>query len=241
MSLKAVLFDFNGVIINDEPIHQELIGEILLQENLRTCTDDFTQLCLGRSDRACLGDLLMRKGRVVSEEYLTKLIAAKAKAYAQKLASLEELPIYVGVIETIKNMSAEGLILGLVTGAVRAEVELVLNSLEITSYFSVIVAGDDVKTSKPDPTGYLLAVEQLNQQQATLQLKPENCLVIEDTPAGIEAAKRARMQVMAVANTYPVHMLQRQANWTVDHLGEIELERIKQVFFGQRYHLANGE
>lgn len=235
--LKAVLFDFNGVIINDEPIHKELIDEILLRENLRPSPDEFTQLCLGRSDRICLKNLLTRRGRIVTEDYLNKLIESKSQAYRQKLASFMELPIYSGVEETLKKIQSVGLTIGLVTGSVRANVELVLELIGIGDYFKVIIAGDDIKTSKPDPDGYLLAVKCLNQQEPAWQLKPENCLVIEDTPAGIQAAKSAGMQVVGIANTYPFHMLQRQANWTIDYLTELEIERIKKVFSGEEYEL----
>ncbi|MGB5595100.1 MAG: HAD family hydrolase, partial [Crocosphaera sp.] len=92
--LKAVIFDFNGVIINDEAIHQQLIEEILLGENLRPDASEYQEICLGRSDRACLKDILYRRGRVVSDDYLDKLIEAKTLAYRQIIESLDELPIY---------------------------------------------------------------------------------------------------------------------------------------------------
>ena len=84
--------------------------------------------------------------------------------------------------------------------------------------------------SKPKPDGYLLALNLLSQQNPSLLLQPSDCLVIEDTPAGIEAAKRAQMQVVGIANTYPLHMLQRQSNWTIDYLSELELDRVEKVF-----------
>ncbi len=232
MALKAVLFDFNGVIVNDESIHQELIDEILLGENLRPSESEYRELCLGRSDRACLGDILSRRGRVVSEDYLTKLIKSKAKAYQQRLEQLENLPIYPDLKDFLAQIQARGLSMAVVTGALRVEAELVLNRAGIASYFRVIVAGDDLKASKPEPDGYLLAVERLNRQDFNWQLQPSDCLAIEDTPAGIQAAKRAGIQVVGVANTYPFHILQRQANWAVDSLSELELERLEQVFSG---------
>lgn len=203
--LKVILLDFNGVIINDEPIHLELIEEILLTENLRPSVAEFQQVCLGRSDRACLRDILSRRGRVVSDEYLDKLIEMKAQKYREKLAQLSDLPIYPEIKEFLPNIQEKGYKIGLVTGALRSEVELILERTEIKHYFSVIVAGDDIKTSKPQPDGYLLAVERFNRLEFNLQLDPSECLVIEDTPAGIEAAKKAGMQVVGIANTYPFH------------------------------------
>jgi HAD superfamily hydrolase (TIGR01509 family) len=230
MTLKAILFDFNGVIINDEPIHQTLIEEILLGENLRPSLEDFQQICLGRSDRICLREILARRGRVISDQYLDRLIEKKAQRYRQRLAQLPSLPIYTGVQECLQNLKGKELAIGLVTGALRSEVELVLKKAEIFDYFQVIVTGDEIKTSKPEPDGYLLAVEKFNYLDFNLQLQPADCLVIEDSPAGIEAAKRAGMQVVGIANTYPFHFMQRLGNWAIDYLSELELERIESVF-----------
>ncbi|MBD2679504.1 MULTISPECIES: HAD family phosphatase [Nostoc] len=230
MSLKAVLFDFNGVIINDEPIHLQLIDEILIQENLQPQRVDERQASLGRSDRACFTQLLSNRGRVATEKYLTQLLHRKAEAYALELEKIEKLPLYPGVEDLIFQMRSRNLKLGLVSGAIRKEIELVLNRAKLSEHFKIIVAGDDITTSKPEPDGYLLAVKKLNQEYPELNLQPQECLAIEDTPAGIQAAKRSHMQVVGVANTYPFHMLQRCCNWTVDYLTDLELERVQEVY-----------
>jgi len=232
--LKAILFDFNGVIINDEPLHEKLIGQLLIEENLRLKPGEFQSTCLGRSDRACLSDLLTRRGRMVTEDYLTNLIHRKSRAYQQELATIEELPTYLGLTDFIYQVKEAQLFTGIVSGALRSEIDLVLTRTQLIDLFSVVVAGDDIQTSKPDPSGYLLAVDRLNQQFPGLDIQPQNCLAIEDTFAGIEAAKQAGMQVVGVANTYPFHMLQRQANWAVDYLSELELDRIQTVFAGAK-------
>lgn len=230
MTLKAVLFDFNGVIVNDEPIHQRLIDQILIEENLRPKPGEYRQVCLGRSDRACLQELLLLRGRIVSDSYLTQIIQRKAIAYQQELAKLDELPSYPGLTDLLFQLRSRGVKLAVVSGALRSEIELVLKRLSIAEYFLEIVAGDEIATSKPEPDGYLLAVERLNQREPSLKLQPSQCLAIEDTPAGITAAKRAGIPVVGVANTYPFHMLQRQANWAVDYLHELDLEHVQQVY-----------
>ncbi len=219
MTLKAVLLDFNGVIIKDESIHQELIADILISENLRPDQSEFQTFCLGRSDRACLRDILKQRGRIVSEKYLDNLVQKKTQAYQQKLDSLVTLPIYPGIKEFLTQLQEQEIAIALVSGALRQEVELVLKKSGIAEYFSLIVGGDDITQSKPEPEGYLLAIERLH-------LKPSQCLAIEDSYSGIEAAKKAGIPVVGIANTYPLHMLQRRANWTVDYLGELELERL---------------
>lgn len=239
MPLKAILFDFNGVIINDEPLHEKLLEEILLEENLRANAAEFREVCLGRSDRVCLQELLGRRGRVVSEEYLMGLVAKKSRLYRQQLEALDPLPIYPGLTDLIYKIRVANLPMAVVSGAVRSEIEWVLNQIDLAQYFSVIVAGDDIAVSKPDPTGYLLAVDRLNQHHPALQIQPHECLVIEDTFSGIEAAKRAGMKVVGVANSYPYHMMQRQSNWAIDYLSELELDRVQQVFVGREKPLQD--
>jgi phosphoglycolate phosphatase len=230
VSLKAVLFDFNGVIINDEAIHKQLTEQLLIEENLTLKPGEFDQICLGRSDRACLRDVLNSRGRVVKEDYLTQLIARKAEAYVLELEKLERLPLYPGLDDLIFQFRSRNLKLGVVSGAVRKGIELVLSRANLAEHFQVVVAGDEITTSKPEPDGYLLAVQRLNEKFPELNLLPKECLAIEDTPAGIQAAKRARMQVVGVANTYPFHMMQRLSNWAVDYLTDLEIERVQEIY-----------
>ena len=229
MTLKAVLFALRGVIINDEPLHQQACEQILIEENLRLQPREFRQVCLGRSDRACLTDLLTHRGRVVSETYLLQLVKRKAQAYQQQLEQ-ELLPLYPGLKDLMVQLHLRSLKLAIVSGAICSEVELVLNRATLAEYFTVIVGGDDITTSKPEPDGYILAVERLNQQYPGFNLQPSQCLAIEDTLIGIQAAKLAGIPVVGVANTYPFHLLQRQANWTVDYLCDLEIDRVQQIY-----------
>jgi beta-phosphoglucomutase len=219
MSLKAVFLDFSGVIINDEAINQELIAEILLSENLRADDDEYTQYCRGKSDRTCLRDILANRGRILSDEYLDKLLKTKAQGYRHQVDQLPEITIPTNLTPFLTQLKEQNIAVGLVTGATRSEVEYVLAKVELTPYFDLIVAGDDLESSKPEPEPYLLAASKLN-------LNPQECLAIENNPIGITSAKRAKIQVVGISNLYPLHMLQRQANWTVDDFLEIELERV---------------
>lgn len=229
MSLKAILFDFNGVIINDEGIHRQLIDDILVSENLRPSGEEYQQLCLGRNDYESLRNILAHRGRVVKPEYLNKLVAKKTEAYRQLINQMDKLPLYDDVIDFVLNIQSRQLTLALVTGALTAEAELVLTKANIRQYFSVIVGGDEVNQGKPNPECYLLALQRLNQKNPDLALQPSECLVIEDTPPGIEAGQSASMQVAGIAHTYPFHMLQRQADWCVDSLTELDLDHVEEV------------
>jgi len=230
MTLKAVLFDFNGVIINDESMHERLINQLLIEENMRPNPEEFRRFCLGRSDRACFASLLSNRGRITTEAYLDDLVARKARIYQRELQTLEPLPIYPGLHDFIFKLRAANLKMAIVSGALRSEIEVVLTRARLKDDFSVIVSGDEKLTSKPAPDGYLLAVERLNQANPTLNLQPHNCLAIEDTFPGIQAAHDAGIPVVGVANSYPYHLMQRWANWAVDYLSDLELDRIQELF-----------
>lgn len=230
MTLKAVLFDFNGVIINDEPLHEQLMNQLLLEENLRPKPGEFRRLCLGRSDRACLTDLLNERGRAVTSTYLDELIARKAKAYHRLIETTESLPLFPGLEDLIFKLRAAQLKLAVISGAVRSEIEHILNKAKLQDYFSVIVSGDEGLPSKPAPDGYLAAIQRLNELTPGLNLLPGECLAIEDTFPGIQAAKAAGVSVVGIANSYPFHMMQRSANWAIDYLNDLELERVQHFF-----------
>lgn len=230
MTLKAVLFDFSGVILDDEPVHRKLVDQIVLAENLRPQPGAYQQFCLGRSDRTCLKDLLTHRGRVVTEAYLDGLVTRKAQLYQRHLDSLKQLPLFSGVKELISTLRTSEIKLAVVSGALRSQIKTALNRAQLFPDFPVIVAGDDPVLSKPQPDSYLLAVERLNLKYPLLKLDPAECLAVEGTFTGIKAAKQAGIPVAGVANTYPFHLLQRQANWTVDALEDLELGRIQEVF-----------
>jgi beta-phosphoglucomutase len=233
MTLQAVLFDFNGVIINDEPIHAQLLEKILLEENLRMTRDDFQRLGLGRSDRACLIDLLTERGRMITPKYIEELIVRKGTYYREQLSQMVKLPIYPDLHDFIFRLQSTQCKLAVVSGALRSEIELVLDKINLRSQFDVIVAGDEINASKPEPDGYLLAVERLKQKFPALNIQANQCLAIEDTFPGLEAAKRAGIMVVGIAHTYPFHMMQRRSNWAVDYFTDLEIDRIQTMLSGQ--------
>lgn len=230
MPLKAVLFDFNGVILDDERIHQKIIIEMMDREELNFPLEDIQHHCLGRTDRACFQDLFASQDQSLNQFQLRRLLSMKAKAYRQYLESLDTLPLFDGFVELVEELLAAGLKLAIVSGALRAEIKTVLKKTMLEQAFTITVASEDVKKSKPDPAGYQLAIKRLNRKFSTLDLAPCDCLAIEDSFAGVQAAKLAQIPVVGVAHTFPFHMLQRQANWCVDYLHQIELDRIQSIF-----------
>ncbi|MEM6448689.1 MAG: HAD family phosphatase [Cyanobacteria bacterium P01_D01_bin.105] len=232
MALKAALFNFNGIVIDDDAIRQTLSEQILLAENLRPNPDDYYDVCVGRSDRACLKALLSQRGRTVTEATLTKLLTQENSTYQTWLDELDKLPIYPGLEDLIFRCRSAHVKMAIVTGVERSQVESALSKAGLKEHFPVIVAGDDISAdgSKPAPDSYLQAISKLNQTYTDLQVSANECIAIEDTFVGIAAAKNANVPVIGVAHTYPNHMLQRRANWVVDYLREINFDWIGEPF-----------
>ena len=236
MALKAALFGFSGIIINDEDIRKTLSEQVLLAENLRPSEDDYYEVCLGKSDRACLKALLYQRGRDVNNETLDRLLAQESATYQNWLDGLAKPPIYPGLEDLIFRCRAAQIKMAIVTGVERQQVSNTLNRANLSEHFPTVIAGDDISLngSKPAPDGYLKAIAQLNHTYPDLQLQASECIAIEDTFSGITAAKNADIPVIGVAHTYPNHMLQRRATWVVDYLREINFDWIGEKFGGER-------
>jgi beta-phosphoglucomutase-like phosphatase (HAD superfamily) len=228
MVLKAVLFNLNGVIINDESIHKRLIDELLLEENIIARKDDYKKYCLGIGDLG-LKDLLYSHGRVLEQKYFDNLLERKARAYRENLLQLGSIPSYVGLKELFEEIKSRSIYLGMISGTLTSEANLVLEQLKYREFFDIIVGAEELEEPRPDPKGHLLALEKFN----TLfkeKVTPLDILAIESTPVGIAAAKKANIQVIGVANIYPFHFMQRMANWAVDSLADLELDRLESFF-----------
>jgi beta-phosphoglucomutase len=230
MALKVVLFDFNGVILDDESIHEQLIHDVMLSENVRITPEEFQKFGLGRSDRACFLDLFASRGRVLNPETVAKLLAQKTNAYQQKLKTLETLPLFEGVQALVQAFQDNHIKLGIVSGAHRAEIEWVLDRASLSPAFELIVPAEDISTSKPSPEGYETAIAKFNHRYPELNLSPQDCLALEDSFPGLAAARAAHIPVVGVAHMYPFHMMQRRSNWAIDYLDQLEVPRLIQVF-----------
>lgn len=232
MVLKAVFLEFNGVVIKDATLKRTLIDEILISESLRPDAAEYAQVCVGRSDRACLKQLLNRRGRVTSQEFLDKLLMQKSEAYIDRLAEAAKIPLYPGLEDLLYKVKTESLALGLVTSTAKAEVDWVLEHANLADAFSVVVTAQDLalKDEKPDPKGFEIAIARLNEQNPDLSAVPEECLAVEAFYPGIAGAKSAHIPVVGVAHCYPYRMIQRRANWVVDYLNEIDFAWIRRGY-----------
>jgi HAD superfamily hydrolase (TIGR01509 family) len=191
---KAILFDFNGVIVNDEPQHCQALIATLASYGIPLDRDGYYRDYLGFDDRECFRFSFKRMGREPEEALLQEAIERKALIYEQAIrASLVLVP---GSAEFIRAAAGEGYRLAVVSGALRREIELVLRESQLRGHFDVIVAAEDVAHCKPDPQGYLVA-------RTVLDVPALRCIIIEDSLPGLEAARGAGIRCAMLATSHP--------------------------------------
>lgn len=219
---KAVLFDFNGIIIDDEPLHLRLFQELCHEEGIELSTHAYYERYLGYDDKGCLSAVFRDHGRSLAPEKLQQLIDKKAHHYLQSIQS--DARLFPGVMALVKHL--EGRVLrAIVSGALRQEIIFICQKLGLADAFDVIVSANDTHFGKPHPEGYLKGLEALQARGAPLPLSAEACLVIEDSLAGIEAAHAAGMRCLAITNSYAKEELQ-SADWVRTTLEGLQLEEL---------------
>jgi beta-phosphoglucomutase len=201
--LRAILFDFNGVLVDDESLHQALFARVLSEEGLSFRQDEYFARYLGLDDRRCFAAALEESGRPVQQPHLMRLIARKASYYQERIRS-DGFQFFPGAVELVREAAGAGLTLGVVTGALRAEVEGALRQAGIAPLFKTIVAAEDVNEGKPHSEGYSRALQELNGLPPfpPRLFHPHEVLAIEDSPWGLEAAAGAGLVTLAVAHSY---------------------------------------
>ena len=222
--IQAVFFDFNGVVVDDEPLQMEAYREVLGREDLTVTEEDYYG-SLGMDDVTFVRAAYERAGRELDEETLGRVIEGKTAAHRKLLEG--ELPLFPGVVNFVKALARHHS-LGLVSMARRTEIDHVLERAGLTRYFDIVVSAEDVTACKPDPSCYNGGLERLNRRRGEghiIPLRPDECLVIEDSPPGIRAGRGAGMRTLGVTNTVPYRALREAgadsvtrslADWTPD-------------------------
>ncbi|MBX7223456.1 MAG: HAD family phosphatase [Blastocatellia bacterium] len=205
--LKTVIFDFDGVIVDSEPLHFEMLQVVLAEAGIDLDFATYTERYLAFDDKTCFSTVFADRHRELDAVSLHRLIERKAALLEHRLTDTGIL--FPGVPQFIKHL-AEHLPLAINSGALRQEIELVLAASGLRPLFKTIVSAEDVTYCKPHPEGYLLALERLNSLlEFDAPLLPAECLVIEDSIHGVESALRAGMKCLAVTNSYPAQALNR--------------------------------
>ncbi|MFO0705589.1 MAG: HAD family phosphatase [Nitrospira sp.] len=203
-TLRAIIFDFDGVIADTEPLHYAGLQRTLAETGITLTEREYYADYLGFDDRGCFLAALKANGRPATPEIVHDLMRKKATAYLDSIK--DHLVIFPGVREFVRE-AAETYPLAIASGALRPEIELILEQAGIRKAFLHITSAEDVSRGKPDPQPFHYALAGLQKQRPALGLEAGSCLVIEDSLPGIRAAKSAGMKVLAVTNTHTVQDL----------------------------------
>jgi HAD superfamily hydrolase (TIGR01509 family) len=217
--IRAVIFDFNGVLVDDESVHFELFREVLAEEGVAITEHDYHERYLGYDDRGCFAAALGDAGQAFDERRLDGLIERKARRYVQ--VAEEGLRYFPSAAETIAAIAARWPV-AICSGALRSEIEYALGRLGRRDRVVAIVAAEDAHKCKPDPAGYLQALEALRGHLRDGPgpdpiLRADECLVVEDSLAGIVSAKGAGMHAVGITHTYTAPQLRQSGADAVIH------------------------
>jgi beta-phosphoglucomutase len=197
--MDAAIFDFDGVVVDSEPVHFACFRQVLATVGLELSRQDYYDKYLGYDDHDCLLIAARDRNVQLTERQIAELTAAKTRLVQDTFReSIQALP---GAVELIRSLASAGVPLAICSGALRDEIVLASRTVGVLDCFQVIVAAQEVARGKPDPEGYLAARSRLAETLAR-DIRPPRCVVIEDSPAGIQAARAAGMKTLAVATSY---------------------------------------
>lgn len=219
MAIQAVVFDFDGVLADSEPLHLRVYQELFEPQGIHIDRATYEARYLGYDDVGAFQKIAEDYSLMLGDEEIELLIETKSRRFQELVSSGNVL--YPGATALVRRLGADWP-LGIASGALRAEIELMLRGAGLLDAFAFIVSSGDTEQSKPAPDPYLRAAE-LHAVPAT------SCVVIEDSHWGLVSARTAGMRTIAVTHTYPRATLAADADVIVDSLDEITAELVKRL------------
>lgn len=208
--IQGVIFDMDGTMIDSEIIHSQAFAEIIREYGKEPIPykNGLVQVQGRRGDE--IWKILKRKYHL--KEEISILRKKRRKLYEEMLKkNIQSMP---GLEELLHHLKKHNIPMAIASSSPKSQIQLVINTLAITDYFSALVGGEDVTYGKPHPESFLMASDMMH-------VAPQECLVIEDAPSGIIAARRAGMKSVAVPSMYTKHHKFLEADWIVGSLHDV--------------------
>ncbi len=219
----ALLFDFDGVVIDSEPIHLRCFREVLSKRGIALTDEAYYAKYVGFDDHDCFAAVFADNGRTAGEDEIAVMTDEKSALVQAALSGPVE-PL-AGTIELMRAAREARVPAAICSGALREEIELAGRAVGAIDLVDVLVAARDVARGKPDPQGYLLAMKLLAEKHSR-EIDPARSWVFEDTPQGIAAGKAAGCKVLAVMTSYGADEL-AAADRVVKSLDEVDLKDLE--------------
>lgn len=214
--IRALIFDFNGVLADDDPIHMQAFREVAAEEGLSFTDEEYLEQYLPLNDRDCFQTLYSRHSIPLTDVQLNALIARKSVYYFRAIA--EKQVMFEHASRAIKEAAAR-CPLAIASGARTDEIRHILAQAGLQDCFRAIVAADDVISGKPHPEPFLRALDRLKETDRTLEAS--ECVAVEDSIGGIQSAHEAGMRCLGIAHSYDASRLQSaRPEWIIDSIDE---------------------
>lgn len=223
MLIRGLIFDFNGVIVDDEPLHARAVQQVLREEGIDVPLAEYYDKYLPFDDYNCLLNILRDRGEPVDEPRLRDLITRKRRHYFAQVR--DNIPALKGSIGFIRSLPGE-LPAVIASGAARKEIEFLLNELGVKDRFLKIIAAGDVANSKPHPEAFFKAFETLCAQVP--ELDRSEVVVFEDSFLGVKAARAAGLKCVGLSTSYSAERL-AEAHLVIDSLEGWTVEKLQQA------------
>jgi beta-phosphoglucomutase len=223
-ALQAIVFDFDGVIADSEPLHLRAFQQALAENGIELSPQEYFTRYLGYDDVGAFEALARDRGLAMGDRQVASLVARKGVCLQRLLQ--EGSVLFPGARDFIREAAA-AVPIGIASGALRHEIDEIVEAAGVADLFSVIVASGDTPQSKPSPAPYMLAFERLR-EAAGDTLEPRRCVAIEDSRWGLQSAQGAGLRLVGVTNSYPAHELPG-AELIVDGLKELTLPMLDRL------------
>ena len=223
--LRAVIFDFDGVIIDSEILHFRAFNEALAPFGVSITEQDYFKDYLGLMDLDCFKAVNDKYKLKFDNSELKNILKEKSRSFRKLVTTSGRL--IEGVRDFLTMLRQNNIPMAICSGALLAEIVLILDANKLKSFFEVIVSADQVKRGKPFPDGFLLTLQKLNEKR-TPAIQPGRCIVVEDSRWGLEAAQKAGMRTVAVTNSYDAKQL-KMADKIVTSLSELTMNDLQQL------------
>jgi len=223
--LRAVIFDFDGVITDSEILHLRSFNQVLARYGITITTKDYYKDYLGLTDLDLFKSLTRKTQLGLDAQEIENLLNQKKQTF-KELAKTEGR-IIEGVHDFLEMLRQSNMKMAICSGALLTEIELILEDGRLRSFFDVIVSAEHVKKAKPNPEGFLLTLQKLNEKNEDA-IHPGQCIVIEDSHWGLEAANAAGMHTIAVTNSYDAEQL-ALGEKVVANLSQLGINDLKEL------------